>query len=119
MQDFSELADRVVARPGATALVVVLALLSVAVPAAGQPTDAGANGTGTTGAPSGEGQVVPCQQVKETPQGDPSAAYRIVRGSCSVSIENGEVLSRVWFNGDGGEISIDASGSGGLSGTSR
>ena len=37
----------------------------------------------------------------------------------AVEIEDGEVLSRVWFNGDGGEISIDASGSGGLSGTSR
>jgi hypothetical protein len=114
MQDVSGFDRRGVARPGATALLAVLALLSVAVPAAGQPTDAGANGTGTgtTGAPSGEGQVVPCQQVKETPQGDPSAAYRIVRGSCSVSIEDGEVLSRVFFQADGGEISISASGSG-------
>jgi hypothetical protein len=118
MQDVFELADRGAPRPEATALLAALALLSVAVPAAGQPTDASANGTGTgtgtgsTGAPSADGRVVPCQQVRENPQGDPSAAYRIVRGSCSVSIEDGEVLSRVWFNGDGGEVSIDASGSG-------
>ena len=116
MQDFSGLDERGVARPEATALLACLALLSVAVPTAGQPTDASANGTGTgtgtTGAPSADARVVSCQQVKETPQGDPSAAYRIVRGSCSVSIEDGEVLSRVFFQADGGEISIAASGSG-------
>ena len=116
MQDFSGPDERGVARPGATALLAALALLSVAVPAAGQATDAGANGTGTgtasPSAPADEARAVSCQQVRENPQGDPAEPYRVVRGSCSLSLEDGEILSRVWFEGDGGSVQIDASGSG-------
>ena len=110
MQDVSGLDRRVVARPKATVLIAILALLSVAVPTAGQAINESANGT--TGAPTTDARVVSCQQVRENPQGDPSAPYRIVEGSCSVSIADGEILSRVWFKADGGAVSIDASGSG-------
>jgi hypothetical protein len=118
MQDFSGAAKRQRGAagpgPGVAALFVVLALLSVAVPSAGQSINESSNGTGPSSpsAAVGEGRVVSCQQVRENPTADSSAAYRIVRGSCSLSIADGEVLSRVWFKADGGEISIDASGSG-------
>jgi hypothetical protein len=110
MQNFSGLADRGVPRPGAIALVVILALLSVAVPTSGQAING--SGNGTTGAPTTDARIVSCQQVSENPTGDPSAPYRIVRGSCSLSIADGEVLSRVWFKASGGSVQIDASGSG-------
>jgi hypothetical protein len=111
MQDFSGLDKRVVARPGAIALLAVLALLSVAVPTSGQAinTTGSTNGTGSGVA---EGQVVSCQQVRENPAGEPSSTYRIVQGSCELSITDGEVLSRVWFKASGGSVQIDASGSG-------
>ena len=112
MQDVFGLADRGVARPGATALLACLALLSVAVPTSGQAIDAGANGTTGGTSPSSESRVVSCQQVRENPQGGPTEPYRIVKGSCSLSIADGEILSRVWFKADGGAVSIDASGSG-------
>ena len=116
MQDGFGSTDRGVARPEATALLAVLALLSVAVPAAGQPINGSANGTGTgtasPSAPANEGRAVSCQQVRENPQGDPAEPYRVVRGSCSLSLEDGEILSRVWFKADGGSVQIDARGSG-------
>ena len=110
MQNFSGLADRGVPRPGAIALAVILALLLVAVPTSGQAING--SGNGTSGAPTTDARIVSCQQVSENPTGDPSAPYRIVRGSCSFSIADGEVLSRVWFKASGGSVQIDASGSG-------
>ena len=107
MQDFSGLDKRVVARPGAIALLAVLALLSVAVPSAGQSINESGSESGVT-----EGQVVSCQQVRQNPAGESSAPYRIVRGSCELSITDGEVLSRVWFKASGGSVQIDAAGSG-------
>ena len=117
MQDGFGSTDRGVARPEATALVAVLALLSVAVPTAGQPINGSANAseqaTETRAAsPSTESRVISCQQLKDNLNGDPAEPYRIVRGSCSLSIEDGEILSRVWFKADGGAVDIDASGSG-------
>jgi hypothetical protein len=110
MQDVFGFDRRGAPRPGAIALLAVLALLSVAVPTAGQSPDGGPNGNATS--PTIESRVVSCQQVRENPTGEPSSAYRIVKGSCSLSIEDGEILSRVWFKADGGAVSIDASGSG-------
>ena len=116
MQDGFGNSDRGVGRSRAVALIAVLALLSVAVPTAGQPINGSANGTGTgtasPSAPANEGRAVSCQQVRENPQGDPAEPYRVVRGSCSLSLEDGEILSRVWFKADGGSVQIDARGSG-------
>ena len=117
MQDGFGSTDRGGVRPRAVALLAVLALLSVAVPSAGQPINGSANAseqpTETRAAsPSAEGRVISCQQLKDNLNGDPADPYRIVRGSCSLSIEDGEILSRVWFKADGSAVDIDASGSG-------
>jgi hypothetical protein len=119
MQDFFGTAQRGVARPGAAALLATLALLSVAVPTAGQSINA--SGTGNTtdtdpGTPSNAGigaaRVVSCSEVRENPQGEPDRPYRIVRGSCSLSLEDGAILSRVWFKADGERVDITARGAG-------
>jgi len=99
-------------------VLIVVALLGSAMvaPTAAQPANdsnstGSANG-GEQGPPpnTGSGTVVSCSEVKNNPQGS-GPDYRIVEGACSVSISDGEILSNVWFRGDG-EVSIDASGSG-------
>lgn len=114
---FSYISHRSVAKVAlvAVALTVVASVASIG---AGQSnTSASGNGTGTNGTSSApvEGESIPasCQDIKENPDGsDVAPNYRRVRGTCTIRLEDGEILSNVWFQANGAQVQILARGSG-------
>jgi len=113
-------------RVGAVALLVLTvagALVPPAAQARAQPQQVGANNTTTptanptavsqNGSAPAPGSAIPasCQDVKQNPQAQ-GPDYRVVRGSCSITISDGDILSNVLFRGQGQNVEITARGSG-------
>jgi len=93
-------------------VLVVFLSIGLVAPAAAQPAADGSNSSGGPAAESsGRTVVADCEDVKNEPPGE-GVSYRIVRGDCSMSLSNGDILENVWFKADGGQVDIDASGTG-------
>jgi hypothetical protein len=111
---------------GAVALLVLTvagALVPPAAQAQAQPQQVGANNTTTptanlTTAPQNGSAPVPgsaipasCEDIRQNPQAQ-GPDYRVVRGSCSIAISDGDTLSNVLFRGQEQNVEITARGSG-------
>lgn len=91
-------------------------VLAGAIPLAhAQDIGAESNTTNTTtsGASPPPGQTVPasCEEIQQNPTGD-SGPYRVVTGHCTLTLDDGDILSRVHFKGNGELVNIRARGSG-------
>jgi hypothetical protein len=91
----------------------MVAAPALSLAAAGQSAGPAANGSAGTDTGSDVGEAIPtsCEAVQANPSGS-GPDYRVVSGSCEVAISDGDILSNVWFKGDGSEVKITARGSG-------
>ena len=71
----------------------------------------GANGTNATAPAPGTAIPASCEDIRQNPTGQ-GPDYRVVQGACAIELNDGEVLSNVWFKADGERVDIWARGSG-------
>jgi hypothetical protein len=74
-------------------------------------TTAAANGTNGSAPAPGHAIPASCEDVKQNPTGQ-GPNYRVVTESCKIQLDDGAILSNVWFKADGARIDIRATGAG-------
>jgi len=98
------------------AAIAFILVNAVAAPALAQPGAPANNTTNATGganttAPIGSPTTATCEDVQTNPAGE-GPNYRVVRGACEITVEDGAVLSNVWFRGNGKQVHINSRGRG-------
>ena len=128
MEDFSRsIGRRTLGRVALLLSVLIVASTAAVAPATAQPqsqsqepaqqisvnTTNATNGTNGSDAAPAPSEAIPasCEDIRENPAGK-GPDYRVVEGACAIELQNGEVLSNVWFKADGARIDIWARGSG-------